>query len=259
MDMFVVYLLLSMSINFVFLFIFWIFIKKKGGIRFIKLLIENRIKKSNTASVVHASKQLEFSFYRHTTDDIVFLGDSIKEAGRWFEYFPNKSCRNRGIGGDTTNNILKRIDSIIVGKPSKIFLLIGINDLLSKLTIEDFRTNYRNILKEMKNSAPETKLYVESILPINTQMCKDVLSRKTNFLVTLTNEEIKKTNEQIEKMCKEMGITFIDTFSGMLDEQQQLDEKYSVDGVHLSPEGYLSLSDKLATYVHEDIRIPSMS
>ena len=61
--------------------------------------------------------------------DIVFVGDSLTEGARWDELFPDKPVINRGINADTVNGVLLRLDDIISGKPAKIFLLIGTNDL----------------------------------------------------------------------------------------------------------------------------------
>ena len=55
--------------------------------------------------------------------DTVFLGDSITEAGKWYELFPQSNVRNRGIGGDVTTGIIARLDQITDGQPALIHLL----------------------------------------------------------------------------------------------------------------------------------------
>ena len=63
------------------------------------------------------------------TGKIVFLGNSITEMGDWKKLTGDSTVINRGIGGDITFGILQRLDEVLNRKPSKIFLLIGINDI----------------------------------------------------------------------------------------------------------------------------------
>ena len=65
-------------------------------------------------------------------DKIVFLGDSITEAGEdWNKYFNTQNIVNRGISGDTTEGVLARLSEICYYKPLAVFLLIGINDIFN--------------------------------------------------------------------------------------------------------------------------------
>lgn len=61
--------------------------------------------------------------------DIIFLGNSITNGGEWAELLGNPHVKNRGISGDRADTMLDRLHVITKGKPAKIFLLIGINDL----------------------------------------------------------------------------------------------------------------------------------
>ena len=63
------------------------------------------------------------------TGKVMFLGNSITEGGNWGELLGDKSIINRGIGGDVTFGIMKRLDDVVIRRPSKIFILIGINDI----------------------------------------------------------------------------------------------------------------------------------
>ena len=67
--------------------------------------------------------------------DIVFAGDSITQAGEWTDFFPNLKIANRGVGSDTTHDLLRRLDSIISVNPKNVFVMIGINDI--KFVIHD--------------------------------------------------------------------------------------------------------------------------
>jgi lysophospholipase L1-like esterase len=64
-----------------------------------------------------------------TSTDIVFLGNSLTDGCEWAELFGNPHIKNRGISGDEVMGIYDRIDPILKGKPAKIFLLTGVNDV----------------------------------------------------------------------------------------------------------------------------------
>src|SRR6202020_1961602 len=60
---------------------------------------------------------------------IIFLGNSITEMGDWKKVLNDSTVLNRGIGGDITYGVLKRLKDITDRNPSKVFILLGINDI----------------------------------------------------------------------------------------------------------------------------------
>ncbi|MDR7869043.1 MAG: GDSL-type esterase/lipase family protein [Sporomusaceae bacterium] len=101
---------------------------------------------------------------------VVFLGDSITYGGDWEDLFPATLVENRGIGGDTTLGLLNRLDQVIALKPSQIFLMIGMNDLCYNRPIPEVIANYRRILGRFREELPDTKVYVQSVLPFNDRI-----------------------------------------------------------------------------------------
>ena len=99
--------------------------------------------------------------------EIIFLGNSITDGGEWFELLGNKKCLNRGISGDVTEGVLLRLPGITRVKPAKIFLLIGINDIARGRSVEEITATYRLILDKIKAETPATKVFIESVLPVN--------------------------------------------------------------------------------------------
>ena len=81
--------------------------------------------------------------------DIIFLGNSITNGGEWAELLGNPHVKNRGISGDRTDGVLDRLHVITKGKPAKIFLLIGINDLSGGRSIEEIapREGFRSLTR----------------------------------------------------------------------------------------------------------------
>ena len=138
---------------------------------------------------------------------IEFLGNSITYSMRhWDKKFNVKNIVNRGISGDYSDGILERLDEIIYYKPLAVFLLIGLNDFFDDSTTRPGRTpEYvaKNILtaaKTIKQGSPETKIFIQTILPIYNQQYLDE-KPQVNFLWTTyypsVNQQINATNNKV--------------------------------------------------------------
>ena len=101
------------------------------------------------------------------SDDIVFLGNSITNGCEWHELFNNPNIKNRGISSDVSMGVYDRLDPIIKGKPAKIFLMIGINDIAHHLSTDSIVKNITQIIRKIKKETPSTQLYIQSLLPTN--------------------------------------------------------------------------------------------
>lgn len=171
---------------------------------------------------------------------VVFLGDSITNFNEWGEAFPYVKVYNRGISGDTTVGVMKRLNQIVALKPSKVFIMIGINDLGAKTPKEEILKNYNTILEKMKSELPDTKIFIESILPT-----KPLAKSKK-----LSNEDINWLNTELGKVAKENGHTFIDLHSLFVDQDGQLKGEWTVDGVHITGDGYKAWENEIKKYVY---------
>jgi len=177
-----------------------------------------------------------------TRNEIVFLGNSITDGAEWYELLGNKRIRNRGISADVTEGILLRLDAITKLKPAKIFIMIGVNDLSRNITVSDITSNYRTILERIRRESPKTKVYIESVLPVNPA---------TGMALNHTNKTdlIMELNGRLKELAAEFGHTYIDLFSLMADTNNHLPRKYSIDGLHLSYEGYRVWTEAIRQYV----------
>jgi len=119
-------------------------------------LSEAQTQKYSTFYVQRASL---FSKLAITPKDIVFIGNSITNGAEWNELFPRKRVKNRGISGDTSEEVYDRLDSIVKGKPAKIFILIGINDISRGIEVETIVQNMKRIVEKIQNELPKTKIY----------------------------------------------------------------------------------------------------
>jgi len=169
---------------------------------------------------------------------IVFLGDSITFRSEWSEFFPDENVINRGIGGDTTEGVYNRLDSILENNPNKIFLMIGINDILQGKKIDETSKNYKLILEKIKSSSPKTQVYIQSVLPVNNRIKG----------VRIDNKDIINLNKKIKELATQSGYEFLDIYS-LLSESNQLQEKFTVDGIHLTGEAYKEWVDYIKNKV----------
>jgi len=165
------------------------------------------------------------------TGKIIFLGNSITEMGNWAALTGDKSVINRGIGGDITYGVLKRLNDVIKRKPSKLFILIGINDIGKDIPDEAIANNYVTIIKRVQAGSPDTKIFMQSILPVNPGV--------PNFPQHYAKQDhVVHTNQLLREVARLTRIQFINIFPLFLDDQQYLDKKYTFDGLHLNPNGY---------------------
>ncbi|UJH90616.1 GDSL-type esterase/lipase family protein [Antarcticibacterium sp. 1MA-6-2] len=112
----------------------------------------------------YSLKVEQFRSYPDSKTDIIFLGNSLTEYTDWNELLQLPTAKNRGISGDTSFGILQRLDEVTEGKPSKIFLLVGINDISRNVPAELILRNYEKIIQQIKKASPETQLYVQTLL-----------------------------------------------------------------------------------------------
>jgi lysophospholipase L1-like esterase len=173
---------------------------------------------------------------------IYFVGDSHTEAFELNELLYNQDVRNRGIWGDVSANVLKRMDNIIKAKPRKIFLMIGVNDICSGVPTASIASNVEQIIKTSKASIPGVTIYLESVLPTN----QNILHSNES-----TINKIQELNSAYTKLSLKYNVNYIDLFPIFLGSEGLKDE-YSFDGLHLNGQGYLVLAQILKPYVDND-------
>jgi lysophospholipase L1-like esterase len=182
----------------------------------------------------------EFKKAPLTMGDIVFLGNSITElGGDWGKRLGwSSSVKNRGISGDVTEGVLKRLGEITYVKPKAVFLLIGINEIFNTFTTPEYVVdNILAISKNIRKASPHTKLYVQTILPTATLSIK---------------EKIQQTNTLLQKNSGHKTYTLFNIHVLFADEADVMKKEYTVDGTHLNEEGYAIWTDYLKKQVPFD-------
>lgn len=171
-----------------------------------------------------------FRSFPNSKKDIIFLGNSITHYTEWNELLQMPHARNRGISSDISFGVLQRLDEVTEGKPKKIFVLIGINDISRNVPDSVILKNYKRIIDRVKAETPKTKLYFQSLLPVN-----NTFTARNHFN---KDEHIAAVNAGLEQLCKIEKIGFINIHPLFLDAEKKLDKKYTYDGLHLNATGY---------------------
>ena len=164
--------------------------------------------------------------------DIVMLGNSITEGGKdWAEKLGKPNVRNRGISGDVAMGIDARLFQITPHQPAKIFLLVGINDVSHNLTVDSIVANIRLLVEHIRVQTPQTKLVMQSILPIRENDRWKTLKGKTDM--------IPQINARLEALAREKGLTFINLYPHFTEPGTNvMRSELTYDGLHLSKAGY---------------------
>lgn len=177
---------------------------------------------------------------------IIFVGDSLTHRYNldMFYNYDDKLIINNGIGGYKTDDILNIFHDLIeMQQADKMFLMIGINDIGKGQTEDYIVNNIIKIIDKTKQKSPKTKIYVESIYPVNSSLRP--YDKRRN------NEIIKRINSKIEEYCKSNNITYINIFNTLIDSEGNLDATYTEDGIHLNEYAYSLVTRKLKPYVEE--------
>jgi lysophospholipase L1-like esterase len=165
---------------------------------------------------------------------ILFLGDSLTEYCDWPEFFPDKEIQNHGISGDTTDGILYRLDRVIDGRPDKIFLMAGINDIFMGRPVAEIAGNYGRILERIKDRLPDAELFVQSVLPTDDP---------------LINGRVERLNDEIKAMAEGLTFRYLALNSSFASPGGTINPEYSADGVHLTKAGYAAWAGLIRGHV----------
>ena len=162
---------------------------------------------------------------------IVMLGNSITAGGEWPELLDNPNIINRGIPGDHCDGMRERLDEVLRHRPSKLFLMAGINDL-AFLPPNKVWPKYERLVQEILEKSPGTKLYLQSVLPVNNLVSP----------TPVDNEDVQVLNAQIKQLAATKGLVYLDVYQVLQDLDGNLDAAYTLDGVHINGAAYLKWS-----------------
>lgn len=188
-------------------------------------------------------KKSHFETLPNAANEIIFLGDSLIDGCNWNELFQDPRIKNRGIGGDITEGILIRLKEVTESQPAKIFLMIGINDLAMGRQVPDVVNNIQTIIKKIRSSSPRTQIYLQSLLPVNSDF--GMFPNHTN-----KGSAVLAVNDRLKNLAEKFETTYIDIHSVLVNKEGELNPNYTYDGLHITGEGYMIWKRQLRDYIN---------
>ena len=183
-------------------------------------------------------------------NNYLFLGDSITEQYDLKEYYEDYPVVNSGVSGDFTSSIVENMKKRVYDyNPSKVFLLIGINDLRNGKDVSEIVSNTKEIIELIKENRPYSEIYLESIYPIN-KTDDDKISDSVRD-IEFDNEKIIEVNDLLKDLAKDEKITYVDLYNKLIDDDGNLNISYTKDGLHISSEGYECITKELMKYIKD--------
>lgn len=186
---------------------------------------------------------------------IVFTGSSLMEmfpVEEWVkELGPDAPIvYNRGVGGYKTSDLLPILDACVFElEPRKVFINIGTNDLSDdSIPLEKVMSNYDRIITQIEERLPGVIIYMMAYYPVNYDVAAEEMKP---CLLIRTNEKINRANELVEQLAARHGQRYINVNAPLMDEQGRLKAEYTIEGMHIKPEGYRAIFEDVMAYVNE--------
>ena len=168
-------------------------------------------------------------------DRVVFFGDSITDLWHLAEYFPGKPYLNRGIGGQTTPQMLVRFRQDVIDlHPKAVVILAGTNDIAGNtgpMRLEDIEANYASLAELARTH--DIKVIYSSILPVH-----NYTPRAQDFFAQRSTEKIVALNGWLKNYCAAAGLLYLDYFSAMIDDKGLMKKELADDGLHPNAAGF---------------------
>lgn len=176
---------------------------------------------------------------------IVLFGDSITELYKveWLDEYTDLKVYNRGISGDTSDRLLERIeDNLLNLAPSKVFLLIGINDISRGADVEFIFAVIQMIINVIRAALPKTEVILECVYPVHLEGTP--FEKQGD-----ESQRVRKLNALLKPYAFENNIPCIDLTEELQDENGYFDSRYTYDGLHPNEEGYKIVTKAIAKYL----------
>ena len=164
--------------------------------------------------------------------DIIFLGDSLTDGYNLEEFYPEYITLNRGIGGDTTHGLLKRIEVSTNVKTKVVVMLIGANNF------DTMMEDYEDLVSYLDN-LDDTKVVLLSLTSMGKEWAKN-------------NQKAIANNKLIQEISREYSATYVDLFNPLLNpETNMIYDEYTTDGGHLTHLGYEVVTKEIKKVLQE--------
>ncbi len=172
-------------------------------------------------------------------DNYLFVGDFYTKDFNFddYDYHYVKVCEN----DFTTKKVLDDLKNKVYRyNPSIVFIQLGIMDLNEDKSVDEIVNNMEEIIDNIKDNRPYTKIYIESLYPIN----KDADKFDRIISKDILEDDIKEVNKKLKDLTKNKKVEFLDLYS-ILSDEDKLKDDYSYNGVKLNEEGYNLVREKI--------------
>ncbi len=181
-----------------------------------------------------------------TSDNIVFLGNSITSSYDLDKYFPKYKTINSGIWGDITDDVYERLDNDVISfNPSQVFILLGINDIGGNRDNEYIEKCIKKIIDKIKIYCPNTEIYLLSVYPVNISDFETWYPPMSEDI----NEVVDDLNVKLAALSLLNDVEFIDVAKHLKNDDNELEKKYTIEGLHLTDTAYAKISTILKDYL----------
>lgn len=170
--------------------------------------------------------------------DFVMFGDSITEWGPWHDTLSHYRLANRGLAGDTTAGMLRRLDTTAQCHPQLVCVMAGINDLSQGYSLDEVVENYRQMLDFWQ--AKGIEVWVQSTL-------------YTGERLGALNPLVTSLNQSLFHLCQQRDLAFID-LNRHLCPEQFLPLDCSCDDLHLNSNAYRQWLEILTPLLEQRFR-----
>jgi lysophospholipase L1-like esterase len=191
----------------------------------------------------YEQKKSTFEMLPNDKNEIIFLGNSLTEGCEWNELFKDSRIKNRGISGDVAEGVLLRLQEVTESEPIKIFIMIGINDLAFGYSINEILDYYKKIISKIQKDSPKTKIYIQSVLPVNKTFGK--FTEYHNL-----SDDIIKLNTKLNILANDSGTEYINLHDAFL-VNHEMNPTFTNDGLHLTGDGYMLWKNLIEKYISD--------
>jgi lysophospholipase L1-like esterase len=189
---------------------------------------------------------------------VVFMGDSITDMWvqpRFGAFFPGKPYIGRGIGGQTTPQMVLRFRADVLAlQPKVVVILAGTNDLSANtgpITLEETEGNLATMAELARTHG--IRVVLSSVMPVSNYG-HDRDGNPVDMRQKRPPEKILELNSWIKKYAAEQGYVYLDYFSAMVDEHGLLKKDLSEDGLHPNAAGYTVMAPLAEKAIQEALK-----
>jgi lysophospholipase L1-like esterase len=174
---------------------------------------------------------------------LVLVGDSLTRNGDWGALLPGEDIINLGVPGDTSDDVIARLDQVTEARPAVVALLVGTNDLAWRRSVEHIVRNVETILVTLRKELPEGRILAQSVLPRGREFA----------------DQIRDVNRHLWQFAPTVHAGWLDLWPAMAQDDGELNPAFTEDGLHLTAEGYRAWAAELVPALERVRQLPPSS